>query len=1070
MGLKIVTGRTGYPHVTSNQIQAFNRAFLGDFALLDIGQHLDAVVRDANTIRIYDGCIVIQGVYAIIPYDEFEDILVEPVSVGNTRIDTIYLHYAKDMETDTETVEIDIAQGEEAVNNPVKPDIDLGGDIWEGETDIRVPLYDVTITSFDMTLTAYEYMNTYLPDISELSEKIPENIVSGVKGNAEETFRNGNVNLTAGNIGIEANTTETSTDVLTTIEIDGVVYSIAGGGSESDIPTIAEAIKQWDTSGYTIDLYGIGLPDTYYPASSTYSGNRYLDVNTGIMYDCEQTGADAYTWHQAPVNLRLKTDINASAIEDIQEDIAQSLSATGNPLSIESSESNLVECTTEVEAYQDLNGYDHPWVGGAGKNKLPMTVEGIKSANTDGTWSGNAYTINSGTLTIQTDSDGNVTGIKANGTFNALTTFILCPKFSDIPLTNGTSYTVNGNATVREAYLQIYDVVNNAGVANVGNGYTMEYSSSTMGNNAVIVRIDNTGHPNNTILLPMLRLSTETDSIFEPYENKSSITGQTEVVIEDAGKNLFNGQFENGYYDSSGKVYSVDWKRSVEYIDVVGGQNYVLSGELETLGNYSSNGIFFYTKDGSYLAYALFNIDALTFSKSVVTPQNCAKIGFYFRANANIKQTQLELSSTPTSYEPYKGKTYRLEIGQKNKLPMTVDGIKSANTSGSWNGNAYTVNGVTFTILTDSDSNVTGIKANGTASANAILNLGGQVTIAGTCILNGCPSGGGLSSYELQTASGGATYRDNGSGVQFPLSSSGGMLGVALIIRSGYTANNLIFYPMVRFSTETDSTFVPYNPNLPDAIYGGELDVITGELTVTHGEVDLGDLDYIYESSWGVSSDFYTNDIQNAVKAPLNDSTIANAICSQYKIVSRNTIYNSSESAIAILTNGIMKIRDSRYTSASDFKTAVTGQKFVYELAEPYTIQLPPQQIRLLKGTNHLSCNTGDLSIKYYPDNVLGQLKGDIEDEIDAVANRIKGVKTMQISGGAVSTDGSIMFTNLIGSIIVGTSISNDANSDKCVGIPYSMGTVPALKIMNESTMSVLSNIHISGILYYIEL
>jgi hypothetical protein len=59
---------------------------------------------------------------------------------------------------------------------------------------------------------------------------------------------------------------------------------------------------------------------------------------------------------------------NASAIEDLQEDISQSLTATGNPITIEASESNLVECVAEVEAKQDLHGYDHPWSGGAGKN------------------------------------------------------------------------------------------------------------------------------------------------------------------------------------------------------------------------------------------------------------------------------------------------------------------------------------------------------------------------------------------------------------------------------------------------------------------------------------------------------------------------------------------------------------------------------------------------------------------------------------------------------------------------------------------------------------------------------
>ena len=88
-----------------------------------------------------------------------------------------------------------------------------------------------------------------------------------------------------------------------------------------DIPTIASAIKQWSTGSYTIDLYGIGSPATYYTASSIYSGKRYLDVATGKMYTCAQTGSSTYTWQQAPVNLQLKSDINASAIKDLQNKI-----------------------------------------------------------------------------------------------------------------------------------------------------------------------------------------------------------------------------------------------------------------------------------------------------------------------------------------------------------------------------------------------------------------------------------------------------------------------------------------------------------------------------------------------------------------------------------------------------------------------------------------------------------------------------------------------------------------------------------------------------------------------------
>jgi hypothetical protein len=154
----------------------------------------------------------------------------------------------------------------------------------------------------------------------------------------------------------------------------------------------------------------------------------------------------------------------------------------------------------------------------------------------------------------------------------------------------------------------------------------------------------------------------------------------------------------------------------------------------------------------------------------------------------------------------------------------------------------------------------------------------------------------------------------------------------------------------------------------------------------------------------------------------------------------------------------------------------MSGVQLVYELATPYTIQLTPQQIRLLKGTNHLSCNTGDLSIKYYPDNVLGQLKGDIEDEYDERVEVLEEkantptIKQIEINRNAVSTDGSVMFTSLTGHVIVGTSIENDATGNKCVGIPYSMGSVPALKVMNESTMAVLPNITISGTLYCIKI
>ena len=56
-----------------------------------------------------------------------------------------------------------------------------------------------------------------------------------------------------------------------------------------------------------------------------------------------------------------------------------------------------------------------------GKNKLPMIVSDIKSVNTDGTWTNNQYQLNGVTFDLQTNVNGDITGIKVNGTSSALT-------------------------------------------------------------------------------------------------------------------------------------------------------------------------------------------------------------------------------------------------------------------------------------------------------------------------------------------------------------------------------------------------------------------------------------------------------------------------------------------------------------------------------------------------------------------------------------------------------------------------------------------------------------------------
>ena len=228
-------------------------------------------------------------------------------------------------------------------------------------------------------------------------------------------------------------------------------------------------------------------------------------------------------------------------------------------------------------------------------------------------------------------------------------------------------------------------------------------------------------------------------------------------------------------------------------------------------------------------------------------------------------------------------------------------------------------------------------------------------------------------------------------------------IAISLFVKSGSTASHNKFYPMVREATETDSTYEPYKGKtytiqLGDTIYGGELDVITGKMVV-----DRALKTYTGASGEGWVIGWDGTRVYRCAEASISDGKIESqqrigikGISDKYQWVSfdygAECMWNiradetEPSSAFAIRSTGSVYVKDTRYASVSDFITYLASNplQVCYELAEPYTIQLTPQQIRMLKGTNNLSCNTGDLTIKYYPDNVLGQLKGDIEKGLNA--------------------------------------------------------------------------------------
>ena len=324
---------------------------------------------------------------------------------------------------------------------------------------------------------------------------------------------------------------------------------------------------------------------------------------------------------------------------------------------------------------------------------------------------------------------------------------------------------------------------------------------------------------------------------------------------------------------------------------------------------------------------------------------------------------------SPSNIRPITGWTQEdVTVVGKNKLPLVLADIKSANTDGTWTGNDYTISGVTFTVLVDSDDNVIGIKTNRTANAQIIFYLGNTPN-SGDYILNGCPAGGShVDGYSIYIT--GVYVYDIGSGTNVSL--SGTSYPVAILIRNGTDVSNKTFLPMLRLSTVTDSTFEPYHGKtyttpFNQTVYGGTLDVLTGELTITHGYVDLGSLTWA-RSSTRDSSKYRFNASHTPLPKPTaTNADIPNLYSSNYTAISPSDTYQNVTGA-TIAANGSIYMYDEALATSTgaEFKTAMNGVQLVYELETPTTISLTPQTVKALVGENHIMASTGDvLECKY---------------------------------------------------------------------------------------------------------
>ena len=171
---------------------------------------------------------------------------------------------------------------------------------------------------------------------------------------------------------------------------------------------------------------------------------------------------------------------------------------------------------------------------------------------------------------------------------------------------------------------------------------------------------------------------------------------------------------------------------------------------------------------------------------------------------------------------------------------------------------------------------------------------------------------------------------------------------------------------------EPYQTPTQYTASLGRTIYGGEVDIVNGTGKETYAEIDMGDLTWTYDSTY---SRFISSSLPDCIK--IDTARTTPILCSAYQVISDGrpisqvpdkSIYLSFHSSGSPLTDAF--VHDSDYTDPTAFKTAVTGQKIVYQLKDSAQTDFTfdGQEVPTMLGYNAFWSDEGDTEVTYRAD------------------------------------------------------------------------------------------------------
>lgn len=149
--MKIVSGRTGSPHVTSQQFRQMLEGIIGQGSyIITSGENLKPELSSNNLLKIRSGMMAHHGCISCVDIGTYDEVTLTNGSQGTKRIDLIVNRYTRNAETEVENCSWKVIQGKPVASNPAVPAY-TSGNLQNGDLVDECPAFEVHYDGINVT-------------------------------------------------------------------------------------------------------------------------------------------------------------------------------------------------------------------------------------------------------------------------------------------------------------------------------------------------------------------------------------------------------------------------------------------------------------------------------------------------------------------------------------------------------------------------------------------------------------------------------------------------------------------------------------------------------------------------------------------------------------------------------------------------------------------------------------------------------------------------------------------------------------------------------------------------------